>query len=77
MGMTIDQVLEYAEEFRDLPINSVLGYIERRTPCLRGDEQVIYELQEIRKDLAMLSSLNFPDVRIAFEMGRQKTPKIG
>ena len=70
--LTEEQILDNVENFRNLPINAVLNYIELRIDKLRGDENAGYELNEIRKDLAMFSSLNVAEVRHAYTAGKQK-----
>lgn len=47
----------FAEDFKHTGMVPVIDYLERRIEQLRGDENVKYELEQIRLDLAAFDML--------------------
>ncbi len=56
-GVDIETVEFFADEFHHTGMVPVLGYLEKRLENMVGDENPKYELEQIRLDLAALSTL--------------------
>lgn len=56
-GVDVETVEFYADEFHHTGMVPILGYLERRMKTMAGDENPRYELEQIRLDLAALSTL--------------------
>ena len=56
-GVDVETVEFFADEFHHTGMVPVLGYLEKRIETMVGDENPRYELEQIRLDLATLSTL--------------------
>ena len=56
-GVDEETVEFFADEFHHTGMVTILGYLERRIETMRGDENPKYELEQIRLELAALSTL--------------------
>ena len=56
-GVDVDTVEFFVDEFHHTSMVPILGYLERRIETMHGDENPKYELEQIRLDLATLSTL--------------------
>lgn len=70
-------VISFSEEFKNVALTPVLAYLERRIECLRGDEDIQFELEQVRKDIASLVGLNVPEVLIAYRTAQRKLHENG
>ena len=68
-GGDAEEVVEFSQEFRSMNMSAIFTYLEKRIETMRGDENPKLELEQVRKDLAMLATLNLPEVRNAFKAG--------
>ena len=68
-GGNAEEVVEFSQEFRLMNMSAVFTYLEKRIDTMRGDENPKFELEQVRKDLALLATLSLPEVRSAFEAG--------
>ena len=60
----------FIDEFHHTNMVPIIGYLEKRLDALRGDENVKYELEQIRLDFAALSTL------AALRHNEEKTDEI-
>ncbi len=68
-GVNVQEVVEFSQEFRSMNMSAIFTYLEKRIETMRGDENSKVELEQVRRDLGLLSTLNLPEVRSAFEAG--------